>query len=138
MRALLIAILICFSAEAWAGTVKANQETIIQTLSVILKKMERSEDKMDLLFQRTTTLEAWKENQFFNEQRFYEREWKENIKNMEAMSESIQELSGQLSTVKGVVISFMIIGSILSFMINAGLSIYLSRRSSSDIVLSRR
>lgn len=117
---------------------KINNNLILESLKRIHNKIDKVDTKLNSMSDRVSSLESWKAQQEINTSRFYSKDWFRSQKQIDEFSTGLVSLKEEIATIRGVVITFMVFGSFISFIINTLLTIWLSRKKSPVFTIDDR
>lgn len=116
----------------FGGSVNAASneiETIIlHSLDKIDLKVDNIHSKLDTMSDRVSVLETWKDQQTVNISRFLDVDWKSSKVEINNMSNELAGVENRLASIHGAVMAFMVIGSIVSFVLNIIITLWLSKK----------
>ena len=132
MRMFVSAWLMIISVNAFASGIED------QEVKILLRSLERIENKVDNvnndisnLNSRVSSLESWREQSLINQARFYEKDWNSSVSDIKEIKSKITNLESEISKINGIVIAVIVFGSIISFLINTGITLFVSRKQGS-------
>jgi len=138
LKCFVLFLIIFFSTIAGAETTSEIDKLILKSLERIEHRAQVIEKNISTVSERVARLESWKIEQIEKNNRLYSLDLATSNEQIKELSKGLRSVEDKISTFQGMVTTFMVFGSIASFLINIFITIWLSKRKEHTVNIDER